>query len=348
MACLHGGWRQLGKVFIIAEAGVNHNGDAAAAMRMVDAAAECGADAVKFQTFAAERMISVHAPKAAYQRETTGDGESQLEMVRRLELDAEAHRVLIGHCEERGIMFMSTPFDVESVDLLAGLGLGIFKVPSGEITNLPLLRRVGAPGRRVIVSTGMAEMREVGAALEVLEGAGTRRCDVTVLQCNTEYPTPYEDANLLAMLTMRYELGVAVGYSDHTLGIEVAVAAAALGAAVIEKHFTLDRDMAGPDHRASLEPDELAAMVRAIRNVEKAMGDGVKAPSRSEMANMAAARKSIVAARSIRRGEVITHADVAVKRPGTGMSPMRWDEICGMKAARYFARDELIEAEGLV
>lgn len=335
------------RIFIIAEAGVNHNGDVPLAQRMVDAAAGCGADAVKFQTFGAERIISACAPKAAYQKQTTGEGESQLEMVKRLELDAKAHRELVSHCRERRIMFLSTPFDVESVDLLAGLGLPIFKIPSGEITNLPLLRKVGGLRKRVILSTGMADMAEVRRAVEVLEASGTPRSDVIVLHCNTEYPTPYEDVNLSAMRTIREELDVAVGYSDHTPGIEVAIAAAALGAVVIEKHFTLDKNMSGPDHRSSLEPDELAAMVRAIRNVEKAMGHGIKQPSPSELPNRAAARKSIVAARPIRRGQVLTHDDVAIKRPGTGISPMRWDEICGKTAARDFARDELIEVEGL-
>jgi len=321
--------------------------DVSLAKRMVDAAADCGADAVKFQTFKAERIISVFAPKAAYQKRTTGEAESQLEMVKRLELDAEAYEVLLSHCRRRGILFLSTPFDVESVDLLAGLELPIFKIPSGEITNLPLLRRVGALGKPVILSTGMADMAEVRKALEVLEASGTARSKVTVLHCNTEYPTPYEDVNLASMGTIRDQLRVAVGYSDHTAGIEVAVAAAVLGATVIEKHFTLDRSLPGPDHRASLEPDELAAMVRAIRNVEKAVGHGGKTPSPSELPNRAIARKSIVAARPIRGGQVLTHDDVAVKRPGTGISPMQWDAICGRAAARDFATDELIEVEGL-
>lgn len=333
------------RILIIAEAGVNHNGDVSLAKRMVDAAADCGADAVKFQSFSAARIISTFAPKAAYQKQTTGSEESQLDMVRRLELDAKAHEALLAHCRRRQIIFLSAPFDIESVDLLAGLGLSIFKIPSGEITNLPLLRKVGALGKRVLLSTGMADMAEVQAALDVLEASGTSRSDVTVLHCNTEYPTPYDDVNLAAMLTIRDALGAAVGYSDHTPGIEVAIAAAALGAVVIEKHFTLDKNMPGPDHRASLEPVELTAMVRAIRNVERAMGHGIKRPSSSELPNRAVARKSIVAARPIRRGQVLTHDDVAIKRPGTGISPMLWDDICGKTAARDFAEDELIEVE---
>jgi len=333
----------MSEVFIIAEAGVNHNGDVALAGRMVDAACDAGADAVKFQTFKADRMISAQAPKAGYQLKTTGKGESHLDMLGKLQLDIHAHRELMSRCRKRGILFLSSPFDIESVDMLAQLGLETFKIPSGEITNLPYLRRIGQLKRKVIMSTGMAELEEIRAALEVLEKEGTRRCDITVLHCNSEYPTPYEDVNLRAMLTIGDTLHVKVGYSDHTAGMEVAIAAAALGACVIEKHFTLDRNMAGPDHSSSLEPDELAAMVRAIRNIERAMGSGIKAPSPSERPNLPIVRKSLVAARPISRGKVLTHADIAVKRPGTGISPMRWDEILGQTAMRDFGVDELID-----
>ena len=330
------------KTLIIAEAGVNHNGNLAVARRLIDVAADAGADLVKFQTFSADRLVIASAEKAEYQK-AAGGGESQHAMLRRLELTREMHEALIEHCKSRGIEFFSTPFDRESVDLLADLGLDCFKIASGEITNLPLLRHVGRRGGRVILSTGMASLAEVRAALAALEAAGTPRDRITVLHCNTEYPTPMADVNLRAMLTMRDELGVAIGYSDHTAGIEVAIAAVALGASVIEKHFTLDRNLPGPDHKASIEPAELKAMVAAIRNIEKAMGDGVKRASVSETKNMAVARKSLVAARAIRAGEPFSEDNVAVKRPGTGVSPMRWDDVIGRKATRDFAPDELIE-----
>lgn len=330
------------KTLIIAEAGVNHNGDLVLARQLVDVAAEADADLVKFQTFSADRLVTAHAEKAEYQNLTTDAGESQHAMIRRLELTRDMHEALIAHCKSRGIQFFSTGFDPESIDLLAELGLDRFKVPSGEITNLPYLRHVGHYGKPVILSTGMANLGEIEAALDVLEHAGTSRDRITVLHCNTEYPTPMADVNLRAMLAIRDAFGVAVGYSDHTAGIEVAIAAVALGATVIEKHFTLDRALPGPDHKASLEPDELKAMVAAIRNIERAMGDGIKRPSASEAKNISIARKSLVAACAIRAGEIFNERNLTVKRPGTGLSPMRWDEVLGRKAPRDFAPDELI------
>jgi len=330
--------------FIIAEAGVNHNGSLEMALRLIDAACAAGADAVKFQTFKAEKIIAINAPKAAYQKDTTGSDESQLEMVRKLELDEAAHTRLHHYCQDKDIRFLSTPFDLESIDLLTRLGLEIFKIPSGEITNLPYLRKLGAMKKRLILSTGMADLSEIKDALDVLVDAGSRMEDITVLHCNTEYPTPFEDVNLRAMLTIRSAFpGISVGYSDHTLGIEAPIAAVAMGATVIEKHFTLDRNLPGPDHRASLEPDELAAMISAIRNIEKALGTGIKKPSPSESRNIPAARKSIVAAAPIKKGETFTETNITVKRPGTGITPMRWDEIIGRKAAKSYRKDELIE-----
>ncbi|MCF8052741.1 MAG: N-acetylneuraminate synthase [Desulfobacterales bacterium] len=331
------------RTFIIAEAGVNHNGDLDLAIKMVDVAAKCGADAIKFQTFKAENVISRYAPKAEYQKSTTGSVESQLEMVKKLELDESAHKKLVSHCKNKGIIFLSSPFDLRSIDLLDKLRMEIFKIPSGEITNLPYLRKIGALKKRVILSTGMAVLAEIEAAIDVLEAAGTPRRYFTILQCNTEYPTPMSDVNLRAMISIRHAFGVSVGYSDHTLGIEVPIAAVALGATVIEKHLTLDRNLPGPDHRASLEPDEFTSMVHAIRNVEQALGDGIKRPSSSEAKNRAIACKSIVASRSIRAGEFFTSKNVTVKRPGTGLSPMRWDEVIGRHALRDFSPDDLIE-----
>jgi len=330
-------------VLIIAEAGVNHNGDLAIARQLIDVAAEAGADLVKFQTFSADRLVTTDAKKANYQIQTTDAAESQHAMIRRLELTRDMHQLLIAHCQTRGIEFFSTGFDPESIDLLVELGLDCFKVPSGEITNLPYLRHVGRFGKRVIISTGMATLGEIEAAMDLLEQAGTPRDRITVLHCNTEYPTPMADVNLRAMLTIRDAFGVAVGYSDHTQGIEVAIAAVALGATVIEKHFTLDNNLPGPDHKASLEPDELKAMVLAIRNIEQAMGDGIKRPSASEAKNKPIARKSLVAARSISAGECFNKSNLTVKRPGTGLSPMLWDEVLGRRAPRDFALDELIE-----
>lgn len=331
------------RVFIVAEAGVNHNGDLAIAKRLVEVAKEAGADAVKFQTFRADRLVTRSAAKAKYQVENTGTDESQAEMLRALELSPDAHRELVAYCRAQGIMFMSTPFDLESVDLLAELGMTVWKIASGEITNLPLLRKIGGLCHRIIMSTGMATLNEVKAALNALTTAGTPKDRITVLHCHTNYPTAMEDVNLRAMLTMRDTLGVRVGYSDHTPGIEVPTAAVALGASVIEKHFTLDRSMPGPDHKASLEPGELAAMVRAIRNIERALGDGVKRPTARELEIAPIGRKSIVATRDIATGEVFSTDNLTTKRPGSGVSPMRWDQVLGQRAKRAFAADELIE-----
>ncbi|MFT3858159.1 MAG: N-acetylneuraminate synthase [Aquabacterium sp.] len=328
---------------IIAEAGVNHNGDLDLAMQLVDAAAQAGADMVKFQTFSADRLATTAAKKARYQTQTTSSDESQHAMLRRLELTRPMHEALIAHCSERGIAFFSTGFDIPSVDMLIELGLDSFKIPSGEITNLPYLRHIGRRGTPVILSTGMAGLGEIEAAIDALEAAGTSRSLITVLHCNTQYPTPMCDVNLRAMLSIRDAFGVAVGYSDHTSGIEIPIAAVALGASVIEKHFTLDRHLPGPDHLASVEPHELKAMVQAIRNIEQAMGDGIKRPSPSERENKPIARKSIVAARPIQAGEAFSEDNLTVKRPGTGISPMRWDDVLGKRASRTFAADELIE-----
>lgn len=330
-------------VFVIAEAGVNHNGSLELALEMVDAAADCGADAVKFQTFRADALASAAAPKAGYQRETTDAEESQLEMLRKLELDAADHRALRARAIARGIEFLSAPFDLPSVELLRDLGLARVKVPSGQLTNVPYLRAVASLGLPVILSTGMATLDEVAASLAVLEDAGVPLGDIVVLHCTTEYPTPLEDVNLCAMVTMREQLGVRVGYSDHTDGIAVPVAAVALGAEVIEKHFTLDRRMPGPDHRASLEPADFAEMVHSIREVEVALGDGVKRPSARELENAAAARTSIVAARRIEAGETFSAENLGLKRPGTGVSPLRWDEVLGTTARRAYEPDELID-----
>lgn len=330
------------KTFIIAEAGVNHNGSLEMALQLIDVAVAAGADAVKFQTFKAEKIIAVSAPKAGYQKETTGSDESQLEMVKKLELDETAHIRLYQYCQDKGIQFLSTPFDLESIDLLNRLGLEIFKIPSGEITNLPYLRKLGALKKRLIMSTGMADLGEIEDALNVLIDSGTPLGNITVLHCNTEYPTQFEDVNLRAMKTIGHAFGVAVGYSDHTPGIEVAVAAVALGAAVLEKHFTLDRNLPGPDHKSSLEPDDLKAMVQAIRNIEKALGNGVKRPSPSEVKNKLIARKSLVATQPIKTGELFSADNITAKRPGTGISPMRWDEILGQVAQKDYKADDLI------
>jgi N,N'-diacetyllegionaminate synthase len=332
------------KTFIIAEAGVNHNGSLEMAFQLIDVAFAAGADAVKFQTFKAEKVIAVNAPKADYQKETTGTNESQLDMVKRLELDEPAHARLYQYCQHKGIQFLSTPFDLESIDLLNRLGLEIFKIPSGEIINLPYLRKLGALKKRLILSTGMADLGEIEDALGVLTESGTFLENITVLHCNTEYPTPFEDVNLKAMLTIRNAFpGLSVGFSDHTKGIEVPIAAVALGASVIEKHFTIDRNLPGPDHRASLEPPELSTMISGIRNIEKALGTGIKKPSPSELKNKPIARKSIIAAAPIKEGEMFTELNITVKRPGTGITPMRWDEIIGRKAAKLYRKDELIE-----
>jgi len=329
-------------VVIIAEAGVNHNGSIDTAKKMIDAAAEAGVNLVKFQTFKAETLVTETAEKAEYQKTMTGKVESQFEMLKKLELDRVAHTELINYCEQKDIQFLSTAFDHGSIDLLADLNIPFYKIPSGEITNLPYLRHVGCMSKPVVMSTGMAALEEVRAAMDVLLHAGLKKDDLTILHCNAEYPTPMEDVNLRAMLTIRDELGVNVGYSDHTLGVEVPVAAVAMGATVIEKHFTLDRTLPGPDHAASLEPDELKAMVMAIRNIEKAMGDGIKKPSNSEKKNIPIVRKSIVVKRPIKEGEVFSEDNLTVKRPGTGISPMKWDEMIGKRADREYQKDDLI------
>ena len=334
----------MNKTFIIAEAGVNHNGSLEIAFQLIDVAVAAGADAVKFQTFKAEKIIAVNAPKAGYQTITTSSDETQLEMVNRLELDETAHDQLYHYCRQRNIQFLSSPFDLESIDLLHRLGLEIFKIPSGEITNLPYLKKLGALNKRLILSSGMADLSEIEEALAVLTQVGTPLENITILHCNTEYPTPFKDVNLRAMLTIGCAFGVAVGYSDHTNGIEVAIAAVALGADVLEKHFTLDRNLPGPDHRASLEPDELKAMVQAIRNIEKALGDGIKRPSPSEVKNKSVVRKSLVASRPIKTGELFSADNITAKRPGTGISPMRWDEVIGRPAKADYERDDLILA----
>ncbi len=331
------------KVLIIAEAGVNHNGDLDLACQLIDVAADAGADVVKFQTFVADRLVTADAGKADYQIRVTDAAESQHAMLRRLELTRDMHEVLIARCRSRGIEFLSTGFDIESVDLLSQLGQGSFKVPSGEVTNLPYLRHVGRYGKRVMLSTGMATLGEIEAALGVLEEAGLPRGRITVLHSTTEYPAPMGDVNLRAMLTIRDAFAVSVGYSDHTAGIEVPIAAVALGASVIEKHFTLGRNLPGPDHKASLEPGELKAMIAAIRNIEQALGDGIKHPTASEAKNKPIVRKSLVAVGAIRAGELFSETNLTVKRPGTGVSPMRWDEVLGRRAPRDFAPDELIE-----
>jgi len=332
----------MNKVFIIAEAGVNHNGDVNLAKKLVDVAKKAGADAVKFQTFKAENLVSKSAKKADYQVENTGNNESQYEMIKKLELSFDDFIELKKYCDEKEIMFLSTPFDDESIEFLNNLGIEIFKIPSGEITNLPYLRKIGKLRKKVILSTGMADLGEIEDALDVLINSGTKKENITVLHANTEYPTPFEDVNLKAMQTISCAFDVAVGYSDHTMGIEVPIAAVAMGARVIEKHFTLDRNLEGPDHRASLEPDELKAMVSAIRNIEKALGNGLKKPSRSEKKNIEVARKSIVAKRDIKKGEKFSEENLTVKRPGNGISPMRWDEIIGKTAQKDYKEDELI------
>lgn len=331
----------MNKIFIIAEAGVNHNGDIKLAKKLVDAAKNAGADAVKFQTFKTENLVSKAAQKADYQKQTTTSEESQFAMLKMLELSFDNFRELKNYCKEKGIVFLSTPFDFDSIDFLESLEIPLYKIPSGEITNLPYLIKIAKTGKPVIISTGMSDLVEVELAVEILRdhGAGT----MTLLHCNTQYPTPYQDANLQAMLTLEERFGFAVGYSDHTLGIEVALAAAALGAKVIEKHFTLDKSLKGPDHKASLDPEELKVMVTSVRNIEVALGDGVKRVSKSENPNKDIARKSIVAKRGIARDEILTEDNLTVKRPGHGISPVKWFEVLGTKAIRDFSEDELIE-----
>lgn len=329
-------------VFIIAEAGVNHNGDLALAKQLIDVAVAAGADAVKFQTFKAEKLVIAGAEKAAYQIRNTGTHETQAQMLKKLELPYEAHADLMQYCDRHAIMFMSSPFDIDSILFLNNLGLSVFKIPSGEITSLPYLKAMGALKKRIVMSTGMANMDEVRTAVKVLTDSGTPKDQITVLHCHTDYPTAMKDVNLRAILTIKNELGVQVGYSDHTAGIEVPIAAVALGASVIEKHFTLDKNMEGPDHKASLDPKELEEMVKAIRNIEQALGDGLKKPTVKEIEIATVARKSIVAARDIKAGEILNENNLTIKRPGTGISPMEWDSIIGTMAERDFQVDDLI------
>lgn len=327
-------------VYIIAEAGVNHNGSLELAYRLADAAKAAGADCVKFQTFRSKNLVSRSARKADYQKDTTGEG-SQADMLEKLELSYDEFIKLKDYCDRIGICFLSTPFDLESIDFLDSLDMPFWKIPSGEVTNYPYLAAVAKTGKPVVMSTGMCGMKEIEEAVKVLRDNGTK--DIRLLHCTTEYPAPFNDVNLKAMETIREAFGLEVGYSDHTKGIEVSIAAAALGAVVIEKHFTLDRNMEGPDHKASLEPDELAVMISGIRHIETALGNGDKTPSPSEKRNIAAARKSIVAKTAISFGELLTEDNITVKRPGNGISPMRWREVLGTRAIRDFEEDELIE-----
>jgi N,N'-diacetyllegionaminate synthase len=331
------------RTMIIAEAGVNHNGDLDTAKSLIEVAAKSGADYVKFQTFSANQLVTKKARKARYQIQGSISDDSQFEMLRRLELNELMHRELIEESRVQGIGFMSTAFDIESANMLLSFGQDIFKIPSGEITNLPYLRHIGGFRKRVILSTGMSTLQEVLDALKILNIAGTSNSQVTVLHCTSAYPAPVADVNLLAMQTIKEALNIEVGYSDHTLGFEVAIAAVALGATVIEKHFTLDRNLPGPDHKVSLEPDELNYMVAKIRNIEKALGDGVKRPMQSELENIDLVRRSIVAKCSINQGETFSELNLAVKRPGTGESPMTWDRIVGMKASKDYIADEFID-----
>lgn len=328
------------RTFIIAEAGVNHNGKVDLALQLVDKAVEAGADCVKFQTFITENEMVRDAEKAEYQKDSTGDTETEFEMVKKLELSFEEFRQIKAYCDQKNILFLSTPFDLDSIDFLESLDIFCWKIPSGEITNLPYLKRIAETKRDIIMSTGMCELDEIRQAVRILKENGAGK--ITLLHCNTEYPTPYEDVNLQAMDTLHKEFQLEIGYSDHTPGIEVPIAAVARGAAVIEKHFTLDRNMEGPDHKASLEPHELKKMIISIRNIEKALGDGEKKPSNSERKNISVARKSIVAKKAIRKGEQFTEENLAVKRPGTGINPMRWNEIVGLYAKKDYVEDEQI------
>ncbi len=331
------------KTLIIAEAGVNHNGSIDNAKKLIDVAHQAGADYVKFQTFKTESVVTKTAGKAEYQKNLTEENESQFEMIKKLELDAESHKILTQHCKKRGIKFLSTPFDLSSVDLLEDLNIPFYKIPSGEITNFPFLRHIGGIGKPIIMSTGMATLVEVKDALQVILDCGIEKKEITLLHCNTEYPTQMIDVNLKAMLTLGTEFGVSFGYSDHTMGIEIPIAAVAMGASVIEKHFTLDRKLSGPDHAASLEPNDLKLMITSIRNIEKALGDGLKIPSSSEKNNISIVRKSIVANNLIKAGELFSERNITVKRPGVGISPMQWNKVIGSKAKKDFEPDELIE-----
>ena len=330
-------------VLIIAEAGVNHNGSILIAKQLIDAAVEAGVDIIKFQTFKTEKLVSKAAKKAEYQKKNIGDGnDSQYEMLKKLELSPENHEELIVYCKEKGIRFWSTAFDFESMDYLHSLRLGLWKIPSGEITNYPFIRKIASYGEDVIMSTGMCEEQDIQNAIDVLTKYGIKKEQITLLHCNTQYPTPYSDVNLNAMNSIKTKFGTKVGYSDHTQGIEIPIAAVALGAIVIEKHFTLDRNLPGPDHKASLEPSELKAMVASIRHIEQALGDGIKKVSDSERGNISVARKSIVAACPIRKGELLTEDNLTVKRPGIGLSPMLWEQVLGTKAVKDYEKEDLI------
>lgn len=330
-------------VLIIAEAGVNHNGSLDIAKQLIDKAVEAGVDIIKFQTFKSEKLVSKAARQAEYQQRNIGKkDEGQLAMLKKLELSHADHEELMAYCHEKGIRFFSTAFDMDSIEYLHSLDLGLWKIPSGEITNYPYLRKIAQYHEQVILSTGMCELSDIEATVNVLVEFGVEKEQITILHCNTEYPTPYEDVNLRAMLEIRDRFGVNVGYSDHTKGIEVPIAAVALGATVIEKHFTLDKNMEGPDHKASLEPDELKSMVVAIRNIERALGAGHKTVSESEQKNIEIARKSIVAACPIKKGEMFTEDNLTVKRPGNGISPMRWNEVIGKVATKDFEEEEMI------
>lgn len=332
------------RTLIIAEAGVNHNGSIDLAKQLVDKAAVASADYIKFQTFRTENLVAKSACLASYQKKNiSASDNSQFQMLKKLELSPAQHEELIDYCKNKGIKFFSTAFDLDSIDYLHSLGLGLWKIPSGEVTNYPFLKRIAGFNQKTILSTGMCSIQDVRNAVNALYKNGLSKENLILLHCNTEYPTPYEDVNLKAMDTLQKEFGVEVGYSDHTRGIEVAIAAVALGATVIEKHFTLDRNMEGPDHKASLEPEELKAMVSAIRNIEQALGDGVKRVTESEKGNIAVARKSIVAARNIRKGEIFDENNLTVKRPGTGLSPMHWEDVLGQTAKRDFNEEDLIE-----
>lgn len=333
---------KINKVFIIAEAGVNHNGSIDLAKKLIDVAVFSGVDAVKFQSFTASSLVSIGTPKAKYQKEQADSSESHFDMIKKLELDENSHKELISYCNKKNIIFLSSPFDIGSVNLLDRLGLKIIKIPSGEITNLPYLRHIGSLNKKVILSTGMSNLQEVGDALMVLINAGTLKENITVLHANTMYPTPMKDVNLRAMQVIRDKFDISIGYSDHTLGIEVDIAAVALGACVIEKHFTLDKKMEGPDHAASLDSIELKSMVVAIRNIEKALGVAVKDLTVSEKPNKSIARKSIVAKQNIKKGEFFSDKNLTTKRPGSGISPMEWDSIIGNKAERDYNSDELL------
>jgi len=330
------------RVFIIAEAGINHNGSINLAKKLIDVASEAEADAVKFQTFKAKNLSTKNSEKANYQKKTTKQSDTQFHMLKKLELSKETHIELINYCKKKKIKFLSSPFDHDSINLLNELGLEIFKIPSGEITNLPYLRKIGKLNKKIFLSTGMSNMDEIRNASDILINSGTKKNNITILHANTEYPTPMKDVNLKAMVTIGNNLDLKFGYSDHTLGIEIDIAAVAMGASCIEKHFTLDCNMEGPDHKASLEPDQLKKMVKSIRNIELAMGNGIKKPSESEKQNIKVVRKSIVAKTIIKKGEIFNENNITIKRPGNGISPMKWDDVLGAKATKDYNEDELI------